>query len=507
MSQPARLPRRRFVAVGALSATAAIVPRHVLGGPEHVPPSEQLTLAHIGMGTQGFREIGSLLADPRIRITAVCDPNTDSQDYIEWGAGGIRRTIAELMGVPDWRKDVPGCPGGREVGRQLVDAYYARTRGKNYSGCRAYADFRELLEKETDLDAVKIMTPDHLHAPIAVAAMRKGVHVMTHKPIANRLNEGRIAIETARQTKRATLLLAYGAAPANAAICREINKGVIGTLREIHIWTNRPVWPQYTELPADTPPVPKGFDWQLWLGPAVDRPYHPHYTHTVFRGWYDFGGGSMADMGIYALWPVFDELKLGVPHKIQGWGSHACTIRGNTSSVIRNDFSYPLACTFRFWFAAADGDRQLWWYDGGMRPRLPELVERAGTPTGREGIMFIGDGGVITAGFHGDNPVLHTEEETGSLWKLTGGEGRDSARLDHVERMEGFLAACRGELAPEKAPGNFQSAAHITDTVNLGTVALRTETTIEFDAASGTVTPARAAKYFTREYRPGWELT
>ena len=186
------------------------------------------------------------------------------------------------------------------------------------------------------------MTPDHLHATIAIAAMKKGKHVMMHKPLANRhvrrpaghrdgpQDQGGHAPAGLRQRRRQR-----GGSP------QRIKQGVIGTLREIHNWTNRPVWPQYTEIPTDTPPVPKGFDWDLWLGPALDRPYHPHYTHTVFRGWYDFGGGSMADMGIYSLWPVFTALDLGAPLSAEAWATHTCTIVDNVSRPVKNDFSYP----------------------------------------------------------------------------------------------------------------------------------------------------------------------
>ncbi len=177
------------------------MPRHVLGGEGHVAPSDKITLAHIGMGTQGFNELGDLLADPQIQIVAVCDPNKESNDYVEWGKGGVLRQIRQYLGDPDWRKGQAGCPGGREVGRQVVDAFYAKQPGAGKrQGCRAYADFRELLEQEKDLDAVKIMTPDHLHATISIAAMKKGKHVVMHKPIANRLHEGRQVLKTVRET-------------------------------------------------------------------------------------------------------------------------------------------------------------------------------------------------------------------------------------------------------------------------------------------------------------------
>jgi predicted dehydrogenase len=309
-------------------ATSAftIVPRHVLGGAGHVAPSEKITLAHIGMGTQGFNELGTLLNDPQIQITAVCDPNTDSSNYVEWGKHGVRNRIRSYMGKPTWREGANGCPGGREVGREVVDTYYKNHRGANqFKGCAAYADFRELLANETDLDAVKIMTPDHHHATISIAAMKKGHHVLMHKPIANRMYEGRQVLKTQEQTNRATHLLAYGSGAGNRLIAKRIKEGIIGPLREIHNWSNRPVWPQYTEKPVDKTAVPKGFDWDLWLGPVTHRPYHPHYTHTVFRGWYDFGGGSMADMGIYSLWPVFSELNLDTPVSAE-----ACQIAHNS---------------------------------------------------------------------------------------------------------------------------------------------------------------------------------
>ena len=149
------------------------------------------------------------------------------------------------------------------------------------------------------------MTPDHLHGYISIAAMKKGKHVVIHKPIANRMHEATTTIETAKKTGVSTHLLAWSKRSGNDLAKKWISEGLIGNLREIHNWSNRPVWPQWTSNPKDTPPVPPGFDWDLWLGVVPDRPYHPNYTHNVFRGWYDFGGGSIADMGHYSLWPLF----------------------------------------------------------------------------------------------------------------------------------------------------------------------------------------------------------
>lgn len=501
--------RRHFVSSAVAAGALTIVPRHVLGGSGHVAPSNKVTLAHIGMGTQGFRELGGLLADPSLQIVAVCDPNTDSSDYVEWGKNGIRNLIRTYLGNPKWRENDNGCPGGREVGREVVDGYYAqRRKADKFKACSAYADFREMLDQVKDLDAVKIMTPDHLHATIAIAAMKKGKHVLMHKPIANRMHEGRLVIETVRRTKLATHLLAYGSGTGNAVIAQQIKAGIIGPLREVHNWANRPVWPQYTEIPQGRPPVPKGFNWDLWLGPALDRPYHPHYTHTVFRGWYDFGGGSMADMGIYSLWPVFAALELDVPVSAEAWATHTCSIADNVSRPTKNDFAYPTACTLRFRFAAR-GDlpaTDLFWYDGGMKPRLPAELEFQQVEMSREGILFVGDSGTIMAGFHGDHARLFTKgksEPLGPKESAAQTAQRQQRRL--AERHIPWREAVQGGPA---SPGNFLNAAAITDAVNLGTIALRVGKKVVFDSQKMKISNApEANKYLRREYRNGWELS
>ncbi len=507
---PTSISRREFVGSALASGAVTVVPRHVLGGPGRVAPNDKIAVGHIGMGTQGFRELGSLLAEPQVQVVAVCDPVTDSNDYVEWSKGGMLRTIRKLLGKPSWRKGEDGCPGGREVGREVVDTHYsAQRKGERFKACAAYADFRELLDKEKDLDAVKVMTPDHLHAVIAVAAMRRGKNVLMHKPIANRLHEGRLVLQEARQSKVGTHLLAYGSGAANARIVRRIKQGVIGPLREIHNWSNRPVWPQYPSLPKDEPPIPKGFDWDLWLGPAAYRPYHPHYTHTVFRGWYDFGGGSIADMGIYSLWPVFTELGLEAPGSAEAWSTHTCAIVDRVSRPVKNDFSYPTACTIRMRFAApgpaadargGEGNRpqpdlELFWYDGGMMPRLPAELEAQGAELPSQGILFVGEKGSIMAGFTGRNPRLFAGGTSEPL-ALDAQSGEGGA-------ANTWLAALRGE----PSPGSFLHAGPITDAVNLASVALRAGRRVLFDAGEANITNAPDAdKYLHRQTRPGWEF-
>lgn len=498
--------RRKFLASGAIAA-ATIVDRRVLGAP-FVPPSEKTTFAYIGMGTQGFRELGGLLAEPKIQVVAVCDPNRDSNDYVDWGKDGVRNLIRGLMGKPDWREGVGGIPGGREVGRQAVDAYYANQRSaEKFRACTAYADFRDLLEKEKDVDAVKIMTPDHLHATISIAALKKGKHVLVHKPLANRLYEGRLVLETARKTKLNTHFLPYGSGESIQLIHGWIKDGAIGKLRSVHNWSNRPVWPQFPSVPTETPPIPKGFDWDLWLGPSLERPYHPNYTHAVFRGWYEFGGGSLADMGHYSLWSVFTEFGLGPPTSVEAWSSHTCEIVDQVSRPRRNDVSFPDANTVRFKFPA-EGDRpalDLYWYDGGMRPPMPEEMDADGQDLPREGMMFVGEEGKILGGFRGENPRIIPEAKMRQYQgSRPAARAEEGGRGGSGRRTATWLEAFRGG---DPSPGDFLNAGPITETVNLGGVAMRVGRKILYDHEAMKITNLpEANQYLYREYRKGWEL-
>ncbi len=261
--------RRKFVELAATSAIGfTILPRHVLGGKNYIAPSDKITLGYIGIGTQGIRELLPLLANDQFQVIAVCDPNKEAIGYKDWGKDWLKSEIRKAIKIPDWN---PGgdnsIPGGRENGKSIVDSFYANNRpDQKYKGCNAYADVRELFEKEKDLNAVKILTPDHLHGIISMAAIKRGKHVLVHKPLSNRLIEGKKVIEMARNSKVITHLIPWDSNGSMDTVMAWINAGAIGTLTEVHNWTNRPVWPQYAELPADTPPVPKGLDWNLMAG-------------------------------------------------------------------------------------------------------------------------------------------------------------------------------------------------------------------------------------------------
>jgi predicted dehydrogenase len=499
------LSRRKFMlASGAAAAAFSIVPRHVLGGAGFVAPSEKITVAYVGCGTQGLREMLSMLSLPEVQIVAVCDPVKESNQYVDWSADGLRSDIANALGKPDWRRSSGGIPGGREVAKEVIETFYANKRAaEKFKGIAAYADFRELLEKEKAVNAVKIMTPDHLHATIAIAAMKKGKHVLMHKPLANRLHEARLVIETARKTKVATHFLPASEGTNIRAIKTWIDDGAIGTVREIHNWSNRPVWPQYPTLPTDTPPVPEGFDWQLWLGPSLDRPYHPHYTHAVFRGWYEFGGGSLADMGHYSLWPVFRLFDLEAPFAVESRPTHLCALNSNVSGRIKNDYSFPAACTIRFKFAAK-GNRpplDLFWYDGSMKPSTPKELEHDNQELAAEGMMFVGDKGKILAGFRGEEPRVISGQKAAVRDQPARERGRDRR-----EAAAQWIAAVKGGKATY---GDFLLAGSISDAFNLAAVSLRLGgRRLLFDSANAKVTNvSEANKYLTRDYRKGWELT
>jgi predicted dehydrogenase len=509
-SRGARLSRRKFMLASGAAAAFTIVPRHALGGTGFVPPSEKVTVAYIGCGTQGLREMIEMLPVPEIQIVAVCDPVKDSHGYLDWSSDGLRADIAGAMGKPDWRRGLDGVPGGRDVAKELVETYYANQRSsEKFNGCYGYADFRELLDQDRDINTVKIMTPDHLHATISIAAMKKHKHVLMHKPLSNRLLEARWVIETARKTRVATHFLAANDGSYIQTIKNWIDDGAIGTLREIHNWSNRPVWPQYSSIPTDTPPVPPEFDWSLWLGPCAERPYHPHYTNMVFRGWYDFGGGSLADMGYYSLWPVFKIFDLDSPISVESRTSHVCALKRSVAITVKNVYSFPDACVIRFRFAAK-GSRpvlDLFWHDGSMKPPTPDELEADGLSP--EGIMFVGDKGKILAEFRGENPQIIPAQKmrdylTSRNLPMPAPEPRDNGKA-YRRSLDRWVSACKGGPSTY---GDFLQGGPISDAFNLAAVSLRLGgKKLEFDAAAMQITNhAEANRHLTREYRQGWEL-
>jgi hypothetical protein len=502
MTSSKKIKRRDFLgSVATASLAITVVPRRVLGGPGYIPPSDRITLGYIGCGTQGLREMTALISNPSLQIVAVCDPNKFSTNYIDWSLNDVRNGIRTALGDKTWGENITGIPGGRDIGQEFVQKYYGKSKDSGtYKGCASYEDFRELLEKEKDLDAIKIMTPDHLHGTVAIASMNKGKHVVTHKPIANRMYEAKLTIETAKKTGKSSHLLAWSKRPDYDLIRKWITDGSIGKLKEIHNWSNRPMWPQWQANPTDTPPIPKDFNWDLWLGPVPDRPYHPFYTNAVFRGWYDFGAGSIADMGHYSLFPLFMTLGINTPAiSAEAYGTTTCAFQGNVSVSVKNDVAFPLSCIIKFKFKAQPElpAFDLFWYDGGMKPITPDEIATTGKSLEREGMMFVCEKGKIIAGFRGEKPELYIDNKKSTPERPAPEKSTEDANNVWINSFKNNT----------QSPGSFLNTGPVTETILLGGVALRAGKRVDYDSENMKITNIpEANKYLVREYRKGWEL-
>ncbi len=495
-----RLTRRRFLAsAGAASAILAMPARAAATKAAPVPAGRPVRIAYIGCGTQGFRQLTGALEHPDVRIVAVCDPMLQSDDYPDYGGDELNNKIRKFLGDPGWAKGARGALCGREPGRQIVDRHYAKHGGGD--PCRAYADVRELLAKESGLDAVYIMTPDHLHGVIATRAMRRGLHVITHKPLSNVLSEVRAVRDIARETGAATHLFCAAGQAETPAIREWIDAGVIGAVGEVHNWSTRPFWPQgMTEPPTGTPPVPEGFDWDLWLGPAANRPYHPAYTHTVFRGWTDFGTGALGDMGHYSFHQIFEVLNLGSPATVEATRSQVWRMEGYRWRRQEAQVAYPHASLLRWEFPAC-GARPpvaLHWYDGGLRPPLLAELEADGLEMPPEGMLFVGTEGKLLAEFTGAKPRLLPKSRMVAFKAPPATLPRPAAELDQ------FLRACRGG-PPSDA--SFEAVYPFAETILLGTIALRVNRKLRWDSGKFEFTNSKEANaLMTRANRPGWGI-
>ncbi len=270
------ISRREFVTT---ASAFMIVPRHVLGGRGYTPPSDRITLAAVGMGHQGFDITMELLARPDVQVVAVCDCNQGSKDYIEYDDNGILKSARRLLGpgYENWGADLasPGEVqlthtfrtsvgiGGREPAKRLVEAYYGSRSASatgSYQGCTAYRDWRELLDKQKDLDAVYVATPDHWHAGISLSAMRKHKHVLCQKPMTHTIGDARRMAATAREMKVATSVTVNNPSSEPTRVISEwLADGAIGTVREVHNWSSRPFWPQGVGRPDNADPDPRRF--------------------------------------------------------------------------------------------------------------------------------------------------------------------------------------------------------------------------------------------------------
>jgi predicted dehydrogenase len=461
------MPRRDFLKRSAAVSAFAIVPGQVLGGSGQVAPSEQITLACIGTGGQGIQNTQTFLDFPEIQVVAVCDVNRESDDYLSWY----------------WSDGKEKRSAGREPARRAVEEYYARQRPSGtYTGCRAYTDYRELLAKE-DVDAVMVATPDHTHAVITMAALKSGKHVYCEKPLTYSVYEARQVAKAARRAGVATQLGNQGQASPEARVtCDLIADGAIGPVHEVQVWSPARFWhwPAFEGRPTDCPPVPDGLDWDLWLGPAPERSYHPEYCPWTWRNWWDFGTGMLGDLGCHKLSTVFKALKLGHP------------VRVEASCTKLNPETYPLGSIVRYDFPARENmpPLRLTWYDGGLRPPRPPELEPG---RGIEDVLYLGEKGVLMG--HRLIPESKMKSFGQPSRKLSPSPGHHREWID----------ACRSG-AP--AGANFvDHAGLLTEVCLLGNVALRSGKELSWDGPNLKVTnDEEANRYLHRAYRTGWSL-
>ena len=498
------ITRRTFLEGLGTTSALTIVPRRVLGGPGFVPPSDMILLAQIGCGTQAQRQVNTeLVARPDLQFVAVVDPNTDSQNYVDWGPWGNRDDIRTFLDEPTWGSGDTGIRAGREVARQIMEMYY-RKHDRPSQGIRSYEDFREMLDRETDIQGVVNITPDHQHGPISIAALNKGRAAISHKPVASVLYEVRRAVEAARASPAPSHLLAYSNNPDRHVLAAWIAAGVIGQVREVHNWTNRPFWPQgMQEYYPSGPPVPPGFNWALWQGPEPDRPYHPAYTFAVYRGWYAYGTGCLGDMGHYSLWQPYRILNLGVPEFVEARPSNEAWINEkNVSTGGRVSMvAFPKASTIR-WRHPATASRpavDTFWYDGGMKPQTPEEVYADGEDLGDEGMLIVGDKGKILCEFRGNVPRLLPRSRHQSF------AGSIAApEYDATSAEDEWINAIKNGT---KSKGSFEQVAALSEAVTLAGIALRVPyKRLMWDAAKMEFTNAPEATALVRreQYRDGW---
>src|ERR1700732_734935 len=368
-----QLGRRGGFSFGAAAAGFSIVPRHVLGCVVYVPPSDKVNIAFIGVGAQGLRVMLHFLKEPDVQGVAVCDVNKSGANYPQWETHEFCNSVRKLLGVDngwDWLSPddpiqlthslrVTSGVAGREPCQKIVDGYYgSQRRSGEYLGCSAYSDFRELLEKHKDLDAVVVCTTDNLHAAVSAAAMKKRKHVFCQKPLTHTIYEARRIAEIARETGVATqIAVGNQASEATRLLCEWIWDGAIGPVREVHNWSSRPYWAQGVERPKEAEPVPKSLDWDLWLGPAPERAFNHAYLPFVWRGWGDFGCGALVDMGYDCFDNIFRVLQLAAPVSVEA------------SSTERFLETYPVASVIYYNFAArgAMPPVRFTWYDGGLK--------------------------------------------------------------------------------------------------------------------------------------------
>jgi predicted dehydrogenase len=443
------ISRRRFMGGTAAAMAFTIVPGHVLAQ----SPNEKLNIAGVGVGGMGQNNVKACDGE---NIVALCD----------------------------------------------VDEKYAAPVFRRYPKARKWTDFRKMLDEQKEIDAVVVATPDHLHAVVAMAAMRRGKHVYVQKPLTRSVWEARMLTEAARKYKVKTQMGNQGHSSEEVRlVCEWIQDGAIGDVREVHCWTNRPVWPQGIGRPKDTPPVPDTLDWDLWIGPSPMRPYNPAYLPFNWRAWIDFGAGALGDMGCHVMDAAFWSLKLKYPVSVQA--SHSYDVQQMWTRV-NNKETYPRSEVVHYHFPAREGmpPVKLHWYDGGILPERPDDLE-PGRKMPESGTIFVGDKGKLMCGTYSENPRIFPESKMRAYQ-------RPPKKLRRVEGGPGghekdWISACKGGPA---ASSNFDYSGPFTETVVMGNLAvLNPDKVLEWNGENMRMTNDETANSYVRpKYRDGWSL-
>ncbi len=450
-----KITRRQFMGSAATAAASVmIIPRKVLGGRGYSSPSDTLNIGCVGVGGKGSSDIRSVSTE---NIVALCDVDD--------------RMTAKFL------KSESNIPQQLEM----------------YKRAKKYKNFRVMLDKEKDIDAITVSTPDHTHAVIAMRAIKMGKHVFVQKPLTHTIKEARMLAQAAKEGGIVSQMGNQGHAGEGARLMNEwVWDGAIGDVHTVYVWTNRPIWPQGIDAPEEIPSVPPVLDWNLWLGPAPWRPYHPAYAPFSWRGWWDFGTGALGDMGAHIMDQAFWTLKLGHPDSIQA------------SSTKFTEDSYPLASIVTYEFPARGKMPPITmkWFDGGLMPPRPEGLE-PGRRMGDEGGggIFIGDKGMLMYSTYSQNPRIVPE-----------------AKMREYERPEKTIPRSPGIHEEwieaikkgEKSTTDFSYSAHLTEVILLGNVAIRTKEynrKLDWNGEKMEITNLpEANQYLHKDYRAGWSL-
>ena len=457
--------RRQFITRASTAVAAfTIVPRHVLGGPRHVPPSEKVNIALVGAGGRGMGNVRALMTLPDAQVIAIADP-----------AGAAHHSAADRV------------RGGRQPARAEIEKHYQATT-PNFR-CNDYEDFRVLLEKEKAVDAELCATPDHLHAIVSVLSMRAGKHMYCEKPLTHNIWEAREVARIARETGVATQMGNQGHATVGIRQSVEyLQAGAIGTVTEIHAWNDGGRWnPTLLGKPEGAHPVPAGMNWDLWLGPREKRDFHPAYHPVTWRDFWAFGCARIGDFSCHDLDAATWAFDLRDPVRLD-----AFTV-GPT-----NDEIAPHGCVVHYEFPGRNGQKapRVTWYDGGVRPRRVEALGEFRLP--RRGVLFVGDKGAIQCDGAGGAPRLFPESLRAAF----------KAPPETIKRSPGhhreWLDACKGGPAPQS---NFEYGARLTEIGLLGLLAVRAGKPIEWEAQKMQVKGMPALDRIIRgTYRKGWEI-